>query len=452
MSGARKFLLAALAAGIAMRVVLLWLAALDPNLLTHSDQLMYINLAEHLRQGGGFGVGFGVERLPAYPMFLAFCFNIADVLGLAAHKLVVAAAVQNILGLLVIPVMYLMGRMFSRGTAELAAGFAALNLNMIVYGTQMFTEALFFPLFALGLLVMFDYKRRGGAKRIAAAALIFGFCTLVRPVTIYLPLFIIPYLLVERTAPRLSWRLGNAALFIVLFAAAVSPWMIRNCSLYGRATLTGQGVPHIVGWVLPSVSRYDKGMDLTQAMDDETRLWAEYEKGLPQEVRENPLALSKEAESYGMKRLLRSSPFSIAKAWFWGAVKNLFTPVAVELAYILDMKWSHFSETPGKGFVEQSFNFLFHNENKVYSLMLAGGIVLTLAFRLAQLFGALICVRTRPGIFILGLVVTAYFLLVSGPVGYAKYRLPYEPLFILFTALAVGRWTGGRDAGPGGRA
>jgi hypothetical protein len=43
-------------------------------------------------------------------------------------------------------------------------------------------------------------------------------------------------------------------------------------------------------------------------------------------------------------------------------------------------------------------------------------------------------------VLVLSIVVIAYFLAVSGPVGYAKYRLPYEPVFVLLTALAVERW------------
>jgi 4-amino-4-deoxy-L-arabinose transferase-like glycosyltransferase len=373
-------------------------------------------------------------------MFLAVCFEVAGFLGLSAHKLVFAAAVQNAIGLLIVPIMFAMGRLFSRDAANLAAAFGALNMNMAVYGTQILTESLFYPLFAFGLLVMFRYKASGETLRIAAAALIFGFCSLIRPVAMFLPLFMIPYLLVERSAGSAARNVMHAVLFAVLFAAAASPWLVRNQALYGHMELTAQGVPHIVGWVLPAVTRHEKGMDLDRAMQEETRDWAEHRERLPAEIRDNPMALSKEAKSYGMKRMLEASPVAIAEAWFWGAVKNLFAPVAVELAYILQMDWTHFYETPGDSALEQGLNFLLHNKNRTYSFMLAAGIFLTLAFRLVQLVGAWRCARSRPGVLVLSIVVIAYFLAVSGPVGYAKYRLPYEPVFVLLTALAVERW------------
>ena len=444
MKGSAKFLLAALIAGVCMRMVLLWLAAIGDGVLSHSDQGAYIQLAEYLNAGGNFGPGFGSERLPVYPLFLSFCFQLADFLGLAAHKLVFAASIQNAFGLLIVPIMYAAGRVFSRDAANLAAGFAALNMNMAVYSNQILTEALFYPVFAFGILSMIRYKAGGETMRIAVAALVFGFCTLIRPVTMYLPLFMIPYLLIERSAG--SWKKNglHAVIFGIVFMAAVAPWLSRNHALYGHAELTNQGVPHIVGWVLPAVSRQEQGKDISTAMRDESRKWSEYEKDLPEEVRENPMSLSKEAKRYGARRLMDSSPAAVAEAWFWGAVKNLFAPVAVELAYILQMDWTHFYETPGNSAWEQGMNFIFKNENKVYSFMLAAGIFLTLAFRLVQLAGAWVLARKRPGVLVFSVIMIGYFLAVSGPVGYAKYRLPYEPVFVLLTALAVERFTGGR--------
>jgi len=423
-----------------MRAVILWLAAMDPEILSHSDQGMYIALGEYLQAHGDFGLGFGAERLPVYPAFLDVCFEVAGYLGLAAHKLLFAAVIQNLLGLLVVPIMFAMGSLFCRDTANLAAGFGALNMNLAVYSTQILTESIFFPVFAYGLLCLFRFKDNGGVKNLLVSALVFGFSTMIRPVTMYLPIFFIPYLLLDGSAPSILRRCVNAALFAVLFVAAASPWMVRNQVLYGHSDLTAQGEPHIIGWIIPAVTRYEKGVDLTTAMQESSREWAEHKKSLPQEVLENPMELSKEAKRYGVEYLLDASPVSIAKAWFWGAVKNLGAPVAVELAYILDMDWTHFTTSPGKGALEQANNFLFKNENKVYSFMLAAGILLTLAFRLVQLAGAWVLLRSKPGILVAGAVVVAYFLAVSGPVGYAKYRLPYEPLFILLTALAVQRW------------
>ena len=91
--------------------------------------------------------------------------------------------------------------------------------------------------------------------------------------------------------------------------------------------------------------------------------------------------------------------------------------------------------------------------------MLAAGLVLTLALRLVQAVGAVVLWRDGPwavgsgrGTLLAMAVVTAYFLAVSGPVGYAKYRLPLEPVFVLLTAVAAARLRPFRHDGEGGRA
>jgi len=38
---------------------------------------------------------------------------------------------------------------------------------------------------------------------------------------------------------------------------------------------------------------------------------------------------------------------------------------------------------------------------------------------------------------LLCLVIIGYFLIVSGPVGYAKYRLPFEPILIVLLAIGL---------------
>ena len=207
--------------------------------------------------------------------------------------------------------------------------------------------------------------------------------------------------------------------------------------MYGHAGLTSQGGTHMVGWIVPSVARYEEGLDLDTAMKKHVALWEEKKKTLPKNTRENPFSLDKAAKEYATGYLRQASPVSAAKAWAGGAAKNLFAPVGVELAYFFNMDWTHFYDAKGTGLVEQTYNFLFHNKNKTYSALLVSGVAFILVFRLIQLFGAGLLGKQKPDFFTASLLIAAYFLIISGPVGYAKYRLPYEPILVLLTALTV---------------
>lgn len=66
------------------------------------------------------------------------------------------------------------------------------------------------------------------------------------------------------------------------------------------------------------------------------------------------------------------------------------------------------------------------------------GILGIMLFRLVQVRGAWRLLKLDSEIFMLCCLIIAYFLLISGPVGYAKYRIPFEPVLALLTAFSLG--------------
>jgi 4-amino-4-deoxy-L-arabinose transferase-like glycosyltransferase len=430
----------ALAGGCLLRAVLFVLVANSPDLLVAADQKMYVDLAGYLARHMDFGLGFGSERTPLYPFFLALC-------GVGSGgSLLFAVLVQNLLGGLAVYAVWRMGRLWSETAGNLAAAFAALSLNLAVYANQTLTEALFIPLFAWGLFLLLRHAVQGRVRDLGWAAVVFGLCTLVRSATMYLPLFATPYLLLRPGGGGVRRRFAAVALFCSLFGLVLAPWLGRNSALYGHAGLTSQGAPHLIGWIVPAVAQYEEGLSQQTAMAKYTGIWAEKLAALPPEVRDNPFAQDAAAKAFAVSYLRAAALSSVAKAWFWGGMKNIFTPVSVELAYILKMDWTRFSETPGAGFPAQAWNFVMHNKSRTYVFFLLAGVGLTLALRLVQL-GGLGPLWRRPAAFWAVATVVAYVLAVSGPVGYAKYRLPFEPLLCLLAGLAAARLPLWRRAG-----
>ena len=444
MTGSARFFFFALGGGLFMRLSLIVFAAIDPTILMHSDQLDYIRLA-NLINLHGLGTAFGAGRVPGYPLFLAFCswfapggVPVADTFGVPA--LLLSVIVQNCLGFVAIFFIYRLGGLINQTTANLAGGFAALNLNMVVYSSQILTDALFYPLFAGFLYLFFLYRDSGRNLHLTLLAVLLGVATLVRPVTLYLPLLLLPYLLFSSAKGEVSpvERGKRLVLFVSVFAVLLSPWLVRNYVLYGHVGISTQGQGHIVGWVIPGIGQYEEGVDLSTSTSVAGMRWQEHISSLPENDRADPFSLDKEAKRWFGEYLRTVSPVSVAKAWFWGAAKNIFSPLTIELAYIFHMDWTHFYNMPGTSFPEQAVNFLFHNQNRLYISLLVFGIGLTLLFRIAQLFGAWRLLKINSSFLMIIALVITYFLAVSGPVGYAKYRLPLEPLLVLLTAVAAG--------------
>jgi len=422
----------ALGISMAIRAFLVLLVYPDTTILTVTDQAMYLDLAEKLLDGVGLGAGFGSERVPLYPVFLASLRFITD-------NLFVILIIQHLIGLSIVPILFSMGNLYSGRIAVISALLAGANLNFALQSNSILTEALFYPVFAFFLLECMHYLKDRKIRRLGMAGIYLGLCTLVRTATMYLPFFMVIFLLSLKG--RFMDRIRHAAIFLFTFLLVIMPWLLRNNSLYSTFSLTSQGYPHLIGWIIPSVMQYEKGMNLKAATNESVRAWNNKLEGMPQAVRENHFALDKEAKRYTIEYLLQASPLSIAKAWFWGAMKNIFSPPFIELSYMLKMEWTHFYDSSGNSFPVQALNFIFKNKNRTYSIFLFFGILIILFFRLIQTAGVWLLWRKDKTALFFFLLIIGYVLGISGPVGYAKYRLPFEPILVLFTAIAFDRFS-----------
>ena len=118
-------------------------------------------------------------------------------------------------------------------------------------------------------------------------------------------------------------------------------------------------------------------------------------------------------------------------------MKNIFSPPFVDFAYFYKIPHSSFYETQGASFLKQFKNFVFKNSNIFYSIGLLVGIFFIIIFRGIQLHGFLLMAKSKRTEFLFFLMIIIYFLMMSGPIGYAKYRIPYEPILIIYTAFSL---------------
>lgn len=134
---------------------------------------------------------------------------------------------------------------------------------------------------------------------------------------------------------------------------------------------------------------------------------------------------------------LKKEPKSaIIKAYLFGMVKSLFAPGIIDLSYLLNIERPHFFYTEGRTFIERTLNFI-RNMQGVFGYAVIGSLIAMAFMRFLQLWGFLQFIRNNiwEGLFLF--LIISYFLLVSGPFGYAKYRLPFEPILIIFMAIGI---------------
>jgi 4-amino-4-deoxy-L-arabinose transferase-like glycosyltransferase len=234
---ARKLVLAAMAAGLLLRL-LFGFTYWTGKPLTH-DEREYLALAESLRAGRGFSYlpsdsdapQFG--RAPGYPAFLAAIGATApEPASLARVKLAQALAGA----LLVWIVAALARRAAGPAAAATGAWITAVYPPLVAVAAYVFSETLYAVL-ALGTALALQSAaartarpdHTAGAAGLGAGAMA-GLAVLVRPSM----LFFLPCALGWLIATR---RYTLAIAFLAGTIAVVAPWTARNYRAYGRFVL-----------------------------------------------------------------------------------------------------------------------------------------------------------------------------------------------------------------------
>lgn len=262
-------LVAALAARLAFSMgVVGWSAPMK------SDETDYHAIASNLAAGDGFALEGGAvtaRRPPAYPFLLSLLYRVT---GPSPD---VGRVLQVILGVVIVAMVYLLGRRIADETIGLvAAGLAAVNPFLVFISGYVLTENLYVVVLLAFLLVAPTPRAllSTSLRRVAVAAILLGVAALVRPTALVFAGLVVLAALLWGGG---SWQARARRLLIVsgIFAAVVLPWMLRNAVVFGGwVGLTTHGgitffqgnnpkilsVPHYRGGVTPlaQLPRYDQ--------------------------------------------------------------------------------------------------------------------------------------------------------------------------------------------------
>ena len=213
-----------LGAGAALRWPLLALAPL----FTTDSRCCYYHYAVHQFLAGQ-PFNSDLHYPPGYAVFLAAVLRVAD-LDTAA-----VTFVQHGLGLLTGVLVYFLGRRLVGPLAGLAAALlTVLDRELATYEHVVMTEALFTCLLvgAIGLLVLAVARYPWPAA--TGFGLLLGLATLVRPVSLPLPLL----LLLVPAAVSVGQRLRLTGSAVLGAAVLLLPVMLWNARTYGQFALT----------------------------------------------------------------------------------------------------------------------------------------------------------------------------------------------------------------------
>lgn len=390
-------LAAALATAVVARVVVFALAVPHPTRFVTNDSHEYDTLARHFDAAYVHGqlLGLTLLRPPGYPAFLAAVY------GAVGHSVTAAIVVELVLGVATVAGVYVLARHLVGETAALVAAFAlALDPVSIAMTSNLTTETLFAALWVAAALCWI----RLAPPWLAAAGLLFGLSTLVRPVALYLPVLLVP----------LTWLLTRrvvlAALVLVAFAVPVGLWAARNHHETGVATVSTIGAHNLLDYRAADALAIDAGGSRADAA---RRLEAQ----VP--ARSNP-ARRAQAESSLAWRTLLHHPKGAFLTTVEGLGRVLFGPGRAELLRLV------------RGHPDR--------RDAVDGAIVAVAAVLLLCLLVLAAVGVAALARSRAWLALAATLGLAVYdvLLSAGAEGNARLRMPADPfLAVLAGAGAV---------------
>ena len=209
------------------------------NFYQGGDSPGYMLLAKNLAEHGtlSFADGYPYHptnfRTPGYPSFLALVY-------LIFHSFIPAIFLGALVSAFAAPLIYLIAKeIFSEKIAFGAGILTAIEPMGLFLGISILTEGIFAPALFLFVFCFIRHLKTDKYSYLWYSAAWLGAATLIRPIMFYFwPLIV---LFIAYKIDFSNWRtiLKNIAIFIVVFFAVLSPWLIRNKISVNSWQITG---------------------------------------------------------------------------------------------------------------------------------------------------------------------------------------------------------------------
>ena len=432
----------------ALLLRLVYFIVVDYDLSATPDTSVYIEIANGILQTGEYVsvdesgiIRSASERVPVYPLFIAINQAL-----FGDNYLISTVIAQIILDSFTCVMIVLIASNINKAIVWPAAILSITNINMIFHSALVLTDSLFLMFFTSLIYVTLLFYENRRIREVFYIALFLSLGIMTKPMLYFFaPVVILSILYVLFVkVPHIRTRvIGVIVLFSVLFGS-VGSFLSYNYSTYGYFGLVSQGGATAMSWYVPLSYQFSLGDDRAVTLE---RVDAKYEKKLKETLNQqslkNPFYLSEIKMDIAKKEMLNLGFVNTIKAWFSGATINMLVPSLSSNPIIVGMERPRFYDAKGDNFIDKSINFLFHEDNRIYMILMIPAILLTIIFRFFALAGLISAIKSPEydikKIAILFAYMT-YILAITGPiVGAARYRLPIEPILIIFSSIAFSR-------------
>lgn len=414
---------------IVTRLVLLIWVYPDKDKMLDGDSPHYEGLAISLIQEGRYYYApdepySDMIRPPGYPLFIAVNYLI---FGLQNY---VVVAFWNILGILIIylgikKLIVIMNVTPQKWTFIILS----LDFAWLLYSKDLITEPIFTALLVWDIIWLVKGVHNNSFKYLFLSSVALGICTLIKPITLYLPIFVLLFLL---------FKLRNLSKLIsygVLFMMTISPWLIRNKIVHNSFSFTSIQNNNLLYAHAAFVYADLYSITHREGQDKLDRILQDRLVG---EDRTSYTHLNS-VTGIVAREVLLLHPLLYAKAIVRGMFITLFDPGRMVFNRTFpfeDTKSIGLTNIIAKKGIWGTLKFLLHKQLGLVIPLLIYLLFLILVNSIALL--GLVCFWKRSKFhFVLITMIFLYLLILGGPNGYARFRLYIFPFLLLYVNFGV---------------
>jgi 4-amino-4-deoxy-L-arabinose transferase-like glycosyltransferase len=393
------------------------------------------------------------SRMPLYPYLLAGLFWLTG-----GENLAVVTALQAVVSSFTVFAVALIAGAFNRRWMVPAAVLASFWPALVVYASWVLTDSLFVDLFTWGLCAcVWAAKRERPLPLLIVAGLLFGVAVFTRPVLMFFPYLLVPFLAYLLTAGlRLRWprAVGLAIVPAVIILLFLVPRLVATYNEYGIPVVTTQSGNHALELVYPCL-RTDPDCDRASIEQRRYRMIAAAEAGLTDSDRKNLVIMDRIQRQVALELLFDVPPYIFVLAIVDSSVRSIVQTMLYEVGDQLNQNPRYFSSFPGATFWQRMTNFLALVVSDPFMFVWAVAQLAVLLALPVQFVGLVAGLRDPAHrSLVIFLVVTAvYFLAVNLSFGNPKYGIPLNPMeivLLIFGTQVILDWRNrGRTHGSG---
>lgn len=395
-------------------------------------------------------------RTPGYPAYLSFFYRLCGLHNAqftsnktAQHwAILIQILLDSFLPLIILLLAFLLTQ--SAIIAWISAWIIALHPGFILASCFLLTEGLALPFFFLFLLFFYrsfsENRKKISFGSLILAAIALAIVTWIRPMGEFVALVsIILLFLFDQTS--IFVRCKKIALFIVVFAISIAPWYIRNHQLTGQWFFCPMLGTYLNAFISPRIIRDTHKIDLIkshQLLQRQAAITA-YKKQIELQLSGKKVSGNDACMSVAWP-IICNYPGLALYYWIKEILKTTFDLYSCQLASIAA---NTFTWDPIEEFLwEKVSNCLYFQQmplwmriiawiELIYMLLLwiglLGGFILFWLFTLYKRFNVSDYFLNRGLLWLKVAPMAGAIICMTGGFGYARLRLPAEPLLIILS-------------------